>query len=358
MKSLCFFISSIDLTGGTARVTTEIANQLSLLGYKVTILSMYGHAPCFKLNDKIGLKYVFKKKRAFKLFLPIVILKLRKQLSAISPDILINVDTALFIYSLTGGYGLKFKNIAWEHFNFKASLNSKIRTISRRLAASKSAAIVTLTHADRVYWKNGIDCKAPVYVINNPSPYKSINYSDKSDNRIVLSVGRLTAQKGFDRLIAAWSMVKPHFNHWQLHIVGSGELQTELTDLIKKSGVENTAKLIAATDCIEQHYQNAAIYCMASRFEGFPMVLLEAQSFGLPTISYDCDTGPSEILTPENGVLVENGNIAALADALTNLMNEEQKRSALGQQAFKDAAQYDIDQIIPQWISLFHSLSI
>lgn len=354
MKSLCFFISSIDLTGGTGRVTTEIANKLSLAGYKVTILSMYGCKPYFQLNNQVKVKYAFKQKQAFKWFLPIVILTLRKQLSAIDPDVLINVDTALFSYSFVSGYGLRFKNIVWEHFNFKASLNSKVRIVARRLAARKSAAIITLTQADRTYWNKGLQCKAPVYVINNPTPYKNVTYSDKTGNRIVLSVGRLTAQKGFERLIAAWGTL--NLKSWQLHIVGSGELHANLTALIKELNLEDTVKLIAATNHIEEHYQQAGIYCMSSRFEGFPMVLLEALSFGLPLISFDCDTGPSEIITAKNGILVENGNIPALSKALSGLMDDEQKRHALGKQAFKDAAQYNIDRIIRQWDGLFNTL--
>src|ERR1700712_309556 len=114
MKKVCFFISSISEAGGTGRACTEIANKLSGLNYDVTILSMYGDVPFFELDPAIKPINVFRKKYSFKWFLPLVILKLRSKITRIDPDFLINVDSALFIYSWISGWGLRFKNVVWE----------------------------------------------------------------------------------------------------------------------------------------------------------------------------------------------------------------------------------------------------
>ncbi|MGI4751219.1 MAG: glycosyltransferase family 4 protein [Janthinobacterium lividum] len=354
MKKICFFISSITLTGGTERVCSVIANKLSQLGYQVIILSMYGEKPFFELEENVKVISVFRQKHTFKLFLPIVILKLRKSIKTINPDVLINADSALYIYSLVAGFRFTFKNIVWEHFNFHVSLNTIVRGFSRKLAAKYSDAIITLTHKDNNNWKRNLSCKAPVYTINNPLPFNNSTYNDNLRKPVVLSVGRLTFQKGFDRLIDVWNLLKSNgYQDWELHIVGSGELKENLVHQIDTLNLAGSVKLISATDKIEEHYKQASIYCMTSRFEGFGMVLIEAQSFGLPVVSYDCEAGPSEIINSENGILVEDGDKQALVNALTYLMVHEEVRLKIGVKAFENSSNYNIDVIIKKWLNLF-----
>lgn len=358
MKNICFFISSINKTGGTERVCISIANKLSQLGYRVTILSMYGKEPFFKVDSKVSLIQVYQNKYPFKLFLPLVILTLRSKISKIKPDVLINVDTAMFIYSFVSALGLKLKNVVWEHFNFNSALNSKVRVIARRLAARYSNAIITLTQKDNNNWRHQLDCKAPLITIHNPSPFSNLSGYSQIKNLIVLSVGRLTYQKGFDRLLDVWEIVQNNnYLSWKLHIVGSGELKEQLKQKIEDLKLNNSVKLFPATDQIETHYQTASIYCMTSRFEGFPMVLLEAQSFGLPLVSFDCETGPSEIIkNNENGILVKNGDQEAMAKSLMLLIDTPEKRLATEKKAYENSLQYNIDIIIKSWINLFDTL--
>lgn len=354
MKKICFFISSITLTGGTERVCSLIANKLSQLGYQVTILSMYGETSFFKLEENVKVVSVFQKKYAFKLFLPVVIFKLRKSIKTINPDILINADSALYIYSLVCSYGFDFKNIVWEHFTFHVSLNTIVRGFSRKLAAKYSDAIITLTHKDNDNWKSNLSCKAPIYTINNPLPFNNSAYEDNLRKSTILSVGRLSFEKGFDRLIDVWNTIKSHgYQDWELHIVGSGELKQNLEHQIHTLNLGNSVKLLSATNKIEAHYQHASIYCMTSRFEGFGMVLIEAQSFGLPVVSYNCEAGPSEIISSENGILVQDGDKQALENALIFLIDHKEIRLKMGEKAFENSSNYNIDEIIKKWIKLF-----
>lgn len=358
MKSICFFISSIDETGGTGRVCTAIANKLAQSGYLVTILSMYGNTPFFDLHTDINVQYVFEKKHSYRWFLPWVLVKLQRRFAAVDADIMINVDTALFIYSFVAGIGLNFKNIAWEHFNLNVTLNSKIRVVSRRLAARYSSAIITLSNADNANWTSTMRCRAPVYTINNPLPFLPINNKCKKDNNTVISVGRLTHQKGFDRLLQAWKILVTNNNitEWKLQIIGSGELHSALEQQIKEMLLEDTVKLIPATNNIEHYYKQADIYCMASYFEGFPMVLLEGQAYGLPLVSFDCETGPAEIINAGSGILVNNGDIIGLANALEMLILDKAKRECMGLHSLENSAKYHIDIIITQWINMFSKL--
>jgi glycosyltransferase involved in cell wall biosynthesis len=257
----------------------------------------------------------------------------------------------LFIYSAIAGACLKIKNLVWEHFNYNAGRYSVARILSRKLAGKYSDAIITLTDADNNYWRTNQLCKAPVITIHNPSPVVSGDIrSGENREPIVLSVGRLNHQKGFDQLLDAWQIVSTNRHNWQLHIVGSGEMKEELEQKINVLGLTGSVQLIPATSYINKHYNQAGIYCLSSRYEGFPMVLLEAQAFGLPIVSFNCETGPAEIIKhDETGLLVQNSNTQALADALISLINNEAKRIEMGANALKHALNYSTESIIKQW---------
>lgn len=356
MKHIVFFIASISGAGGTERACCEIANSLSDRGYEITILSMYGASSFFNLKPAITVKALFSVKQKTRLMIPVSVYKIRHILKDILPDILISVDAALFSYAYTAALFQRIPHIVWEHFNFNVSLQANIRVISRRLAAKYSTAVVTLTNKDVINWKMNLNCRCRILSIPNPSPFSFVSKNECVRKPIVLSVGRLTAQKGFDRLLEGWSKIAGRIGkNWELHIVGSGELKgylEELVDSLKLSSV----KMLETTTNIEQHYKEASIYCMTSRFEGFPMVLIEAQSFGLPVISYDCPTGPAEIINAQNGILIRDGDEDTLQQSLLHLMENEPTRLAMGENAFKNSFKYHINTITSQWISLFNRI--
>ncbi|MGY3211424.1 glycosyltransferase family 4 protein [Mucilaginibacter sp. HD30] len=358
-KKICFFISSLSNAGGTERVCTEIANHLSQSGFLVTILCMYAGQPFFNLDSNVTTLYVHTKKSYSKILIPATIFKVRQKLKNIAPHVLINVDSALFVYSAVAGVGLKIKNLVWEHFNYNAGRYSVARILSRKLAGKFSDAIITLTNADNSNWTNNQLCKAPVITINNPSPPIPADLQAGSSRElVVLAVGRLNLQKGFDLLLDAWHIVNSkNTGNWQLHIIGSGELKQELEQKVRDLNLKNSVKLIPATPAIYPHFNRAGIYCLSSRYEGFPMVLLEAQTFGLPIVSFDCETGPKEIIKHnETGLLVPKDNTQALAKALLSLKNDDAKRIEMGANALKRALDYNIESIIKKWEKLLTTI--
>jgi glycosyltransferase involved in cell wall biosynthesis len=352
MKKVCFFISSVNLSGGTERVCTEVANKLASLGWHVSILSIYGETPFFPLRPEVHVRCVYSAKMASKS--PIsTIFKARKLLKLLKPEVLISVDSAMFAYAIIGGCYLNLEHMVWEHFNFSVSLNSTVRIIARQLAARYSHTIITLTEVDRREWEANLKCKSRVITIPNPSPFKSQGDLFGYREQIVLAVGRLTYQKGFDRLLDVWLLVTSLIgNDWKLYIVGSGEDEEMLKNKITRLNLSHTVKLIPRTAHIEMHYRKAKIFCLPSRFEGFPMVLLEAQSYGLPLVSYNCKTGPAEILDNGNGILVEDNNQHLMANALLSLMNDESLRIEMANNSLTNSTKYDIDVIIKHWTAL------
>jgi glycosyltransferase involved in cell wall biosynthesis len=163
----------------------------------------------------------------------------------------------------------------------------------------------------------------------------------------VLAIGRYTRQKGFDRLLKAWQMVDTR--GWTLRIAGSGE---DPMDNLPANVVTGPS-----TDIITE-YRNAAFLVLSSRYEGLPMVLLEAQAAGLPVVAFACKCGPRDVITDgTDGLLVPEGDIAALADGMKRLMTDENLRHEMGATAFRRSERYDKERIMARWTQLFQELS-
>ena len=213
---------------------------------------------------------------------------------------------------------------------------------------------VVLTNEDKGYW-GGLP---NIEVIPNAAIHVSKNYSEVKNKRVI-AVGRLDYQKGFDRLIQAWKLVQHtgRFSDWKLDIFGQGEWREMLQQMIDKQGLQNTVKINPPTNAILNEYVHSSLLVMSSNYEGFGMVLVEAMSCGVPVISFDCKCGPKDIIQPGiNGLLVPNGDIQALADAMMKVMEDEAYRKMLSLNARKVVDTYSEQAVMSQWI-LFTSIT-
>lgn len=360
MQHICFFVGNIGHSGGTERVTTALVNALVQQGYQLSILSLQaGKKSFFPLNQSIQLSQlaIDRKYLAKPIYYFWVIFRLRRFLKRARINILIDVETMLALYSTPALIGLKVKHITWEHFNFQFDLGKKLRRWARHLAAAYSNIVVTLTERDRSQWLAAIRWRrAKLVSIPNPIPFEIPAPIDEATRApLVLAVGRLTPQKGFDWLLQAWQQVIAQAPQWRLRIVGDGEQRAELEQLRATLGLQASVELLPTTTDIEQHYREASLFCLSSRFEGFPMVLLEAQAFGLPCVSFDCPCGPSDIIEEGvAGLLAPVGDIQALTQQLLRLINDPERRKQMGKSArLRMQGQFSIQHILPQWEKLF-----
>ncbi|MGL5668021.1 MAG: glycosyltransferase, partial [Shewanella sp.] len=146
MKNICFFISNLNSSGGTERVSSVIASELQFRGYQVHMLSLEcGDNPFFELADDIKLSQLFTSAGRGKLRLPMAVGKLRRYLLQHKIDILIDVESMLALYALPAVIGLNVRHICWEHFNYHVDLGKVSRRVARKLAALFADDVVTLT---------------------------------------------------------------------------------------------------------------------------------------------------------------------------------------------------------------------
>jgi len=237
------------------------------------------------------------------------------------------------------------KLVAWEHFN--AAYTHK--RFNRKFAARFCDAIIALTSQDAGDWRRLLHPKARVIQIPNPVPRFPERVSSLSTRRI-LALGRLEEQKRFDLLIDAFAIFHKTHPEWSLRIRGSGSMGEKLALKSAELGLQNHMEILEPTTDVAAEYQNASIYAMSSKFEGFPMTLLEAMASGVPCVSFACPNGPSEMIKDgEDGYLVQPGDVAALADRLGGLADDAALRARMGAAARENIKRYDIVMITKHW---------
>lgn len=213
---------------------------------------------------------------------------------------------------------------------------------------------VVLTCEDQTYW----GALPNLEVIPNAAMHLTDGYSDGTARRVI-AVGRLDYQKGFDRLVRAWSLVQQsgRFADWRLEIFGQGEWREMLQAMIDDSGLAATMRICPPTARIGDEYVRSSLLVMSSHYEGFPMVMLEAMACGLPVVSFDYKCGPKELIRQgENGLLVRDGDLDGLARALMTLMEDDALRARMSLKAREVVKNYSEETVMSRWIRLFTSI--
>lgn len=374
---LLYCIPSLMHCGGTERVLTTRLNYLAEhTPYSLYIVTTERQlsAPYFKLNPKITVinldinfdddttltSKLLNYKRRLRLY--------KSKLSALIGEIKPDIVTSLLSHEVDFLAKLDDDSIkiGENHFNrnFRYSfVKNNTKNVLRRLIAkyrdftlghkvSRLNALVTLTQEDADAWSEVVN----KYVIPNPLSFKQEQKAKGGMNRVV-AAGRLTMQKGFDMLLEAWGLLYASHPEWSLTIYGEGDERDSLQSLIDGKGLKNVS-IHPFVPNISEKFVEADFYVLSSRFEGFGLVITEAMECGLPVVAFNCQSGPSEIITDgKDGILVKNGDVGALADAMQRLMDDAPLRLAMGVSAIDKARHYSIDNIMSTWINLYKTIS-
>ena len=229
------------------------------------------------------------------------------------------------------------------------------RTRQDERIVRKFDRFVVLTHEDKGYWGN----LPNIEVIPNAAMHLTCRYADVLHHRVI-AVGRLDYQKGFDRLLRTWRMIQQtgRYADWHLDIFGQGEWHDWLQGMIVDWQLSDTVCIHRPTERIGEEYAASSLLVMSSHYEGFPMVMIEAMAYGLPVVTYDFKCGPKDIIRQgENGLLVRDGDIEGLAQAMQRLMDDEPLRMRMGEEAKKVVDTYSEEAVMSQWTALFESLA-
>ncbi|GAA4596821.1 hypothetical protein GCM10023194_69980 [Planotetraspora phitsanulokensis] len=245
--------------------------------------------------------------------------------------------------------------VGQEHLNLASHKRPVRRQIVRRYG--KLDALVTLTDTDLAAY-DGALLRRPRVLTQMPNAVTPLNGGiSPLTSKTAITVGRLTHAKGHDLLIRAWVHVAARHPDWTMRVFGSGRKRDKLRASIEEHGLVGKVVLEGAATDVGAQMAEASMFVLSSRLEGLPMVLLEAMSKGLPIVSFDCPTGPAELITNgHDGLVVEMGDIEALADAICTVIEDQSLRHTLAAHAVKTAAGYDMEIIGKRWEDLIASL--
>ena len=375
---IVYCLDNIQETGGIEKVIREKANFLAEKnGFEIyVVVSDFNPKLPLNLNDKIkfillGINYYSSNCKSYLHFLYSItfkrlqhLTKLKKQFRNIKPDIIISPGLSeKFLLPLIKG---KAKLIREYHFskNYRKLAYSNCKLLYRIIASfadfidnriflKRYDSIVTLTQEDKdENWRDYDN----VIIINNPIS-KMPAEGAVLENKKIIAIGRLVRQKNFSSLIRAFSKVSPLYPDWTLEIYGEGNEKDILKKLIDELKMDGKVLLKGNVSNIDQKLLDSAFLVMSSKYEGMPMVLLEAMACGLPLLSYECPCGPKDLIgNNKNGLLIERDNEAELAEKMIFLIENENIRKEFGEESYKKAKDFTIDKIMEKWETHFNHL--
>ena len=370
MKHIAFLLANYSGDGGTTRVTSVISSRLSEV-YHISVICIVkpgemhynfkdyknpsggGEIKFFNLNrSRVEISannilgYLWDCKRIYSI--------IKKE----NIDCLVVVDTYLYLYLWPIKLFRKRKKlctIAWEHFSYLYT--SRKRQLARNISMKYADAIVVLSKADEKLWIKAYQKPQKIKTIYNPITVKVEGKADIYSKQII-AVGHLSEEKGFDMLLEAWKLCYKELNEWKLLIIGEGKDRTKLDTFIIENGMPNV-KLCSFQRDISQFYKESSILAFSSRHEGFPLVMIESQAYGLPAVAFHCEVGPKEYFINEyNALTVEVGDVEGFANALIKLTNNIEIRKRLSLNAISSVKEFNLEDIIIKWMQILNELGI
>lgn len=367
---------------GMERILSDKMNYLSdKLNYDIWLVTYEqgGHPYAFSLSEKIhhtDIDVLFYKKHGLNFIQKTCLyLQMRKTfkkrlyeiITKVNPDIIICTTYSyplldIIINSPGKGKYVLETHIAKNFFKKTSEVNehSFLFRVAKLYDAyffhyiKKFDYLVTLTQKDADDWKKTIPNSIVIPNCLTHYPEKPA----KLENKTIISTGRLHEQKGYDLLIKAWEIVHGKHQDWTLNIYGSGDDKEKLINEVNQRKLADCLRIYPSTPYIYTQYDESSFLVMSSRYEGFGLVLIEAMACGLPCIAFDCPHGPSDIIVHnQTGLLVENGNIDKLSDAICMLIENQKNRQEMGKAARGEVTRYLPNVIMEQWDNLFKSLN-
>jgi len=278
--------------------------------------------------------------------------KLRRHLVRTRPDAVVAFIDRTNIMTLTASRGLGVPVVVSERTDPRehASQLSGYDRVLRRLTYPWADAVVFQTQSAA---QGGLPWLPVSRVRVVPNPVHACPAAPSTRRDLVVGMGRLSPEKGFDRLLNAFARVAPDHPTWRLCLLGEGPLRADLLEQARTLGVEERLAMPGVVADPEATLSAGKVFALTSRYEGFPNALLEAMACGMGVVAVDCRSGPAEIVTDGvDGLLVPQDDPDRLATALDRLLTDEHLRSRLGAKARSSVGRFEVEAVADQWLDI------
>jgi glycosyltransferase involved in cell wall biosynthesis len=340
--------------GGSEGVVSFIASIWAARGWRITIVTFEGaaNAVYYPVDPRVDTRFLGLPMA--RVALPLAayttsqrVIRLRRQIQHLAPDLVISFLTRTNVLTLLSTWGLSIPVIVSERNNPRIQTVGKTWSWLRRRLYPRAFGLITMTNGAMELFPP--DMRVRGWVIPNQINLPS-GVERKSGLKTIVGVGRLVPQKGFDLLIAAFHQIAGTHPDWRLIIWGDGPERNALLNLRDKLGLQDRVSLPGVSRRPAQWIETAEVFALSSRHEGWGIVLMEAMAAGLAVTAFDCDFGPREMIThEEDGLLLPNGDVDALAATLARLVEDSTLRQKLGEAAAISSKRFASDRIMELW---------
>jgi glycosyltransferase involved in cell wall biosynthesis len=349
-----FLVDSL-IPGGAERVLVLLANHFEEQGQDVTIIT-FNDNEVWKPNETIKRVKLHEGRIKNQTIRSTLELMKHYYKKSNRPDVLISFMTRTNLIGIVVArfYGIKI--VSCEHINHSMEADN-IEKFTRNHVYRYADALTCLTSFDIDFYKSK---KVNVSVMPNPCAFEAYKEVVRNREKVILAVGALNRyhHKGFDNLIPLIAPILEKHQDWKLKIVGGGGEGMKLLEKLTKSHqIEDQVIFEGFSNEVSEIMQKSEIYIMPSRFEGLPMVLIEAMSQGMACIAFDCVSGPSDIINHDvNGILVEDQNMQSMSEELNRLIENPEKRLEFAKRGVESLDKFKIEEIYQKYLDLFEAI--
>jgi len=364
---LTLVISSLG-SGGAERTASVLASAWAERGVLVTLITLaHDDVPAYRLHPEIVLCQLRVREGMAKNVLHGAIRNLRivralhRAIRSSQPDIVISFMDIPNIVSLLATWGMSIPVVITEHTHPAFHYIGWHWQMLRRLLYRRANALVCMTNPVLSWMQERITVRG--YVIPNPvQPAPAYAQAPSQSERaerphVVIGMGRLSREKGFDLLLEAFSRIAPRHRDWKLQILGDGPLRSELEQQAAKLDLRDRTEFTGLIADPFPVLRGADLFVLSSRYEGFGNALCEAMACGLPVVSFDCPSGPREIIRDGiDGLLVPAENISELAAAMDRLMTNTDERTQLASRGPEITERFGLNRVLQLWSRVFEQV--
>ena len=360
-------IGEMGYHGGAQRVTALQVNYWASIGWEVSIISLLEpseSSPAFPLKSSVQFHSLSWKDLPRSRVPKMTYLKrywiVRKNILGVKPDVILGITETGAILALWHTFASRVPVIAVEHIDPRQQAIWRPHEWARKLLYPFAASVVCLTEGAMSYFPRFIQKRGRVIpnAFSAPNPGTEPKLVREEGRKYAIYVGRLVAtQKRVDRIIEAFSRVASTYPDWDLEIWGEGEEKDNLQQMIDLAGLSDRIVLLGYTESSAAVMMQSHLFLLASEYEGMPLAVGEALAAGVPVISFDCPTGPRELIRDgTDGILVPHRDLEAFVKALDSVMGDEPYRQRLAASAPDIINRLGTESVMSQWARLFESI--